>query len=190
MIPIHYIQQYLFCKRRIYFYELTDIVPIRPKHVNDGNEYHEKMEELSKQRGFKKIKFYFNEKIQNKYIEDKVLGFCGKPDLLLINEQEVVPIEYKININNHISYGYKLQTIAYGLLAANVYGKKFAKGYLMYKNNTKSIEIKPVQTDIDNLKKNIDEIMGIIESGIFPDNNGNVNKCLQCEYLNYCNDCI
>lgn len=188
MIPINLVRQYIFCPRIVYYNLLTNIKPHYPRQVSLGDSYHKLQEELSKKRKFKKLHIDYQEIILNKYFENERLNICGKVDLALICEQEIVPIEFKFIDNKKPSHSHILQLIGYGILLSQEYNKEFKQAIISYSNNMKLHHINITQKLKDEFWNIIKKCEKIEKNEILPNSSANEHQCGQCEYLNYCDD--
>lgn len=188
MIQINLIRQYIFCPRIVYFNLLSNIKPVYPLHVLHGNKYHSKQDTLFSIRDFKKFHIDYKEKVNNLYLESDTYGLCGIVDTFFICDSEIIVLDYKNTNKSSISYSHKMQLTAYSLLLSEKYGKPCNRGIIAYGNNMKFIEVKILENDIKNLEKILLQINIMLEKAVFPDSSAGENKCLQCEYLNYCDD--
>lgn len=188
MIPVNLVRQFIFCPRIVYFNLLSNIKPVFPLHVYQGNLYHGKQDSLFSIRDFTKLHIEYNEKINNIYIEDENLNLCGIVDTCFICDDEVVVVEYKNTCKGRISYSHKMQLTAYSLLLSSKYNKRCNRGIIIYGNNLKYHEVNIGKNDIDNLYNILFKIDDLVKKAIFPDSSAGEKQCLQCEYLNYCDD--
>ena len=187
MIPINLIRQYKFCPRIVYYNLLTNIKPIYPRQVNLGSDYHELQEEMLKSRKFKKFHIDFEEIISDKYFENENFNICGKVDLAFICKDEIIPCEFK-DIEKKPSYSHVLQLVGYGIILQKEYDKKFEKAYIIYGNNIKFHKIEITKRHIKDFFDVIKNIEKILKNDILPNSSANESQCLQCEYLNFCDD--
>ncbi len=187
MIPVNLIRQYKFCPRIVYYNLLTNIKPIFPRQVSLGCDYHKLQNEMIKSRKFKKFHINFDDIINDKYFQSETLNICGKVDLAFLCKDEVIPIEFKY-IDKKISYSHILQLIGYGLLLQKEYKKIFKQAFIIYSNNMKFHKIDINEKYIKDFFDVIRSIEKIVKNDILPNTSANKNQCIQCEYLNYCND--
>lgn len=187
MIPLNLIRQYLFCPRIVYYNLLTNITPIYPRQVSLGIDYHKLQNEMLSHRKFKKFNINYQEIINEKYLENTTLNICGKVDLAFICDDEIIPIEFK-NIEHKPNFSHIMQLCGYGILLEKEYNKKFEKAYVVHSNNMKFYEITITNTHLKNFYKVLESINEILNNDILPNSDADKNKCLQCEYLNYCDD--
>lgn len=188
MIPVSLIRQYHFCPRIVYFALLTDIKPIYPQHVAFGLAYHEVQERLSKHRKFKKLGIEIEEILLNQFLEDTQLGIYGKVDLALLTPDEIVPVEFKYIQAKKPSYAHILQLYGYGRLLEVACKKPVKRLVIIHSNNVKLFNIEVTSKIEDDFLKTVTKIKTIVDNAILPDSSASDAKCLQCEYLNFCDD--
>ncbi len=188
MIQVNLIRQFIFCPRIVYFNLLSNIKPVYPLHVAQGNLYHNKQNKLFAIRDFAKLNLSYKEKLNNIYLEDEDLFLCGVIDTCFICEDEVVVVEYKDTNKSIIPHSHKMQLTAYSLLLSKKYNKKCNRGIIIYGNNMKYKEVQITEAYIKQLQEILSKINKMVEKAIFPDSPASEKKCLQCEYLNYCDD--
>ena len=188
MIPVNLIRQYSFCPRIVYYNLLTNIKPIFPRQVSLGTEYHTLQEKLSKNRKFKKLGIEYNEVVLDKYLEFEAINICGKVDLALITDDEVIPVEFKFIEAKKPSYSHVLQLYGYGRLLSHEYEKEFRRAIIIYSNNMKLFKIEITPKIKEDFFKTLKAIEKIERNNILPNSSANELQCGQCEYLNYCDD--
>jgi CRISPR-associated exonuclease Cas4 len=187
MIPINLIRQYKFCPRVVYYNLLTNIKPIYPRQVSLGEEYHNLQNEMVNSRKFKKFHIEYDEILSEKYIEDSELNICGKVDMAFISKYEVIPCEFK-HIAKKPSYSHILQIVGYGILLEKKYQKSFKQAFIIHSNNMKFYHIDITENNKKDFFEIVKEIENIVQNNILPNSSADGQKCIQCEYLNYCDD--
>ena len=187
MIPINLIRQYKFCPRIVYFNLLTNIKPVYPRQVNLGSEYHRLQTKMLKSRRFDKLGIEYDEILYEKYMEDYSLGICGIVDLAFVCNKTIIPVEFK-DMEKKPSYSHVLQLVGYGLLLEKKYDLKFEKAFIIYSNNIKFYKIDITQKHKKDFINIINSCEELLNKAVFPNSSASESKCLQCEYLNYCDD--
>lgn len=187
MIGVSLVRQFVFCPRIVYYNLFTNIKPIFPRQVSLGKEYHALQDKMLQSRSFKKLYIDYDLIINNKYLEDEDLGICGSVDLAFVTKDEVIPIEFK-HIKTKPNYSHILQLVGYGILLSKHYKKDFSRAFVVYSNNIKFYPILITQKQKQDFLDIIGNIEAMYQKDILPNSNANNAKCLQCEYLNYCND--
>ena len=188
MIPVNLMRQYSFCPRIVYFSLLTDIKPIYPRHVRQGEAYHDLQVKLNKTRGFRKLNIHYDKLIVERYFEDNLLGLGGKVDAALICEDEVIPLEFKDMHLPKISRGHRLQLYGYGHLLSKYYQRPFRRAFVIYSTHLRFREMHVDQKLESDFFKTFYAIATMVDKSFFPDSSASEAQCAQCEYLNFCDD--
>ncbi len=186
-LPIHLIRQYLFCPRVVYFLEVLNIPKMAPIWVNEGQKHHAKQAELFKRRTLARFGLENAEFENQVLLKDEKFDFYGISDGVIISDTHVYPVEVKLH-GFAPTFSQKMQLIAYGVLAKNVFEKECDLGFILFENNAKTVPVKITNEDEARLLKLIGEIVLCIQKGKLPHSNANEAKCTQCEFENYCND--
>ena len=120
--------------------------------------------------------------------ETMMKDYGGPFGAVIVKNNEVIAVEYKDTNKSSISYAHKMQLAAYSLLLSNTYKKDSSRCIIIYGNNVRFHEVFIKEQDILQLKKILSKINKMVEKAVFPDSSAGEKKCLQCEYLNYCDD--
>lgn len=185
-IAVNQIRQYIFCPRVVYFETVLGISVQKPYWVNYGTEYHKNMITLLKRNNLVRLGFKDGEYTlkTNVSLNTEDYNFYGIADGVLLKEDEVIPVELKMSTAN-INKSHEMQLIAYGMLAEKIYNKKFIYGIVVYGNRKKINTINAKKTELLSI---VSEITHMINLGKIPNSSATLDKCMQCEYLNFCND--
>lgn len=120
-----------------------------------------------------------------KPLYDSALGLTGKPDYLVKNHNQVIPVEVKSMWAPREPYdSHRLQLGAYCLLVERSLGQRPPYGLLRYRNRTFRI---PYTTSFE------DEVIGILEDirdhkdmEEVRRSHEHPNRCARCGYRNRC----
>ncbi len=186
MIKASDIRQFLFCPRIFYFYNFTDIRPVYPAYVGEGNRFHDKQSSLFNKRNFAKFHIKFNEVYQNLYLnDDKIYGVA---DLIFVCDDEIIALEFKNQKNLNLNRGTKMQLIAYSLLASKRFKKPFYRVILCCENNLKFKIYQISGVDLAKFDETLSQMQNLLENEIFPDSSASPAMCANCEFKNFCDD--
>lgn len=185
-IPISLLRQFLFCKRIPFFTEVMGIKPASPSWTRTGTKFHKNQINLSKQRTFKRFDLEDGKYHFNLHLKSEVIGIHGICDILIETPDEVVPVEIKMN--RKISEPVLLQLLGQGIVAEECFNKKFQIAFVMDSiyGKTKMIEIGPDERNF--FFQSLDKLKETIDHGVLPNSDASIQKCVQCEFLNFCND--
>ena len=109
----------------------------------------------------------------------------GIADWVLETDDKIYIVEYKTNPNPK-SLGHQLQMCAYAMLAVEHYNKPCDTVFLV--SNKKSFEIQITNELINKLNNTVFSIQQMLKNATKPNSSANAYQCIQCEYLNFCND--
>ncbi len=100
----------------------------------------------------------------------------------------MAPLDYKFAEYKERNFKtYVTQSLCYGLLIKENYGKEVNKGYIVYtRSKNKLVELEFTEKDVDELKSNIDDILSIIQKGVYPKGTKYKARCVDCTYRNIC----
>ena len=181
--------EYLYCPRFIYFMKVLNIPQNEETRfkVQEGREVH-KYKSLTNQDYLrKKIGVIKKESEQELYSEK--YSIHGKVDeILFLDNGTAIPLDYKYaEYKDKIFSTYRNQIIMYSMMIEDIYNVKSNKGYIVYtrsKNHIEEIEIKLEEKE--EIMEIIENILEIINKGIFPNATKAKSKCEDCCYRNIC----
>jgi CRISPR-associated exonuclease Cas4 len=152
----------------------------RPK-MDLGRKIHEEIYNKFKRR--KSLRKY--EILENIYLESEKYGLKGYVDLILKSESEIIPVDIKFTRFEGIYYNWKMQLVAYSVLAEENF-EKVVKRALLYNADKKEWhEIKIFPEDKKMLKKIVKSIQDIIIHEKLPETSKS-KKCGYCEMQKIC----
>lgn len=184
-IPINLIRQWHFCPRVVYYQELLNMKVNKPLWVSQGENWHDKIEKLEKRRSYHRYNLMTAKRQFKTSLKSTQYGLHGIVDWILETEDEIFVVEYKINPKPN-SLGHKLQLCAYAMLAQEHYKKPCTKSFLVSEKT--SYEIAITQKLIDKVIETTIGIRQMLVKAVKPDSAAAEYQCIQCEYLNFCND--
>lgn len=187
-LPASLIRQHVFCPRIPFYNEVLSINPGDRPWQSQGVSYHKRQEMLMRRRrlerfGLSEATLKINISL---YSEKKSLhGIC---DALLINEGQVVPLEFKLSSSFQPRRGHILQLAAYGVLAEEQLGKPCEQMFILYGDKGKMHRVKLDEALRSNLMRTVDTMRENLRKPLLPASSATNAQCGQCEYLNFCAD--
>lgn len=181
--------EYLFCPRFIFFMNCLDIDQNEDKRfkVAKGREVHEGKERANIDYLRKKIGCV-NKEI-GVYMSSGKYHIHGVVDeVLTLSDGTMAPLDYKYaEYKDTVFRTQRYQSVFYGLLIKENYGKDVTKGYVCYvrsRNLLKEIQI--TEKDFVELHFMIKEIIEITQKGYYPKGTKFGAACIDCCYRNIC----
>lgn len=182
--------EYLFCPRFIFYMNCLCI----PQHeeqrykVLKGRELHEKKERVNREYLRKKLGVTAKDTLV--YLVSKQYHLKGIVDeVLSLNDGTLAPLDYKFAEykDSPVYLTHKYQSVLYGLLIKDNYCQEVKKGYVCYiRSQHKVKEIPFCQKDFDEALRIIEEILSIIQKGVYPKKTSYSIRCIDCCYRNIC----
>ncbi|HMV42915.1 MAG TPA: CRISPR-associated protein Cas4 [Leptospiraceae bacterium] len=186
-LTIVQLRQYFFCPRINWFQVNSYNLPKENIWMSQGNEYHVHRENLLKK---KLLKRFQNKNCKLEYripVYSSKYKIHGIVDAIVRADNDAYPVEFKLNPASK-SKGIFFQMLGYAVCLEEKYNLKIEKGFLVAGKNPKVVEIKFSDEDKKELAQIVEKIKEIRESDFLPESSASKEKCIQCEYLNFCND--
>jgi CRISPR-associated exonuclease Cas4 len=181
--------EYLFCPRFIYFMNCLCIDQNEDKRfkVLKGREVHEGKERINIDYLRRKIGCVGKE--IGVYMTSAKYHIRGEVDeVLTLSDGTIAPLDYKYaEYKETIFRTQRYQSVFYGLLIKENFGKEVNRGYICYvrsKNLLKEIQV--TDKDFSELRSMIDEIIDITQKGYYPKGTKYKAQCIDCCYRNIC----
>jgi len=188
-ITVSDVMEYLFCPRFIYFMYCLDIKQHEDKRykVLKGRKVHEVREKINKDYIRKKLNC--TRKESSVYMASKKHHVKGIVDeVLFMDDGTASPFDYKYaEDKGKLFKTYKYQSVIYGLLIKENYNVDVKKGFICYTRSNNSVrEITFSEKDFTEAVKTINEILDIIQKGVYPKKTKSLMRCVDCTYRNIC----
>ncbi|WP_338035319.1 CRISPR-associated protein Cas4 [Halanaerobacter jeridensis] len=187
LIKVTDIKQYAYCQRIIYF---TYCMPVQPRQtykMQNGQERHDRNEELEPRRTLERYGLEEGEKRFGVRLSSPELNLKGEMDMMVVQEGNYIPIELKYT-NRQPGINHKYQLIAYCLLVEDQYQTKINRGLIHLIPPKETIEVELTPGLREEVKEIISGINEIIATEKMPAPTSDRGKCRDCEYQNYCGD--
>jgi CRISPR-associated exonuclease Cas4 len=111
----------------------------------------------------------------------------GVVDCFLETDTNIYPVEFKLE-SKKPTKGHILQLLAYSVCLSEMKNKKADKGFILFEKKGKVYAIDFVSEYMEELKKVIESIRENVSNMLMPASSVQISHCVQCEFLNHCND--
>ena len=189
IIRISDVLEYLFCPRFIYYMYCLDIPQYEEKRfkVIKGREVHERRKFTN--RDYVRKKLNCKRKESEVFLASKQHHIKGIIDeVLFLEDGTAAPLEYKFaEYKDKIFKTYKFQLVLQALLIRENYSIEVNRAYLCFtRSNSLVKEIEITSSDFKKAEKIIEEILDIVQKGLYPKTSRSSSKCVDCCYRNIC----
>lgn len=187
-LPASLIRQHVFCPRIPFYNEVLSINPGDRPWQSQGVSYHERQEMLVKRRRLEQFGLSRATLKTNVSLYSAEKGLHGICDALLISDEKLVPLEFKLTSTFKPRRGHILQLAIYGVLAEEQLGKPCEQMFILYGDKGKMHRVKLNQTLRSDLMRVVQAMKENLKSPLLPASPATNAQCGQCEYLNFCAD--
>jgi CRISPR-associated exonuclease Cas4 len=120
---------------------------------------------------------------------DPQIRLTGKPDYLVDQSGEIIPIEVKSSRSPQAPYDSHIyQLVAYCLLVMHEFGKRPGFGIIHYPDRTFSVEF--TQSLENSVKSTIREMQGKVKSKQVDRSHDDPRRCVHCGYRSICDQSL
>jgi CRISPR-associated exonuclease Cas4 len=189
LIRISDVLEYLFCPRFTYYMYCLDIPQHEEKRfkVVKGREVHETRKLAN--RDYVRRKLSCIRKESDVFIASKQNHIKGIVDeVLFLEDGTAAPLEYKFaEYKDKIFKTYKFQLILQALMIRENYNIGVNRAYICFtRSNSLVKEMEITTSDFKKAEKIIEEILDIVQKGLYPKTSKSSSKCVDCCYRNIC----
>lgn len=186
-IPISLIRQHAYCPRIPFFSEVMNLHPPTPLWVDQGQAFHDREAELMRRRVIAKFGMTNAKLMSRCELRNREHNVHGVADLVLMNENQISIVEFKLT-EHSIHRGAIWQIYFYMRSAAEMFGRKVCKGFLVFGQRGRTKEIKITDAIERDALNALRELRQMLDRAVMPDSSAGPRQCGQCEYIQRCND--
>jgi CRISPR-associated exonuclease Cas4 len=191
MIPltVTHLLEHLYCPRFTYFEYVLGVAERQEKRplVMKGRQVHEERRRTNPNYLRKKLGVVGRQ--FDVPLTSATLGVRGSVDeVLTLADGSMAPFDYKFAPQPRTVYhNQKMQSALYGLLIREVFGMPVHRGYLCFvRSKHKIIELEHTEDDYAEVRQILNEILEVIQVGVFPRATTWKARCRDCCYRNIC----
>lgn len=181
------LKQYLYCPRVVFYQYVLPVDKKTTYKMEKGKVAQEEIEMLEGRRKLKQYGLEGGRRVFGPSLYSKGLGLSGRMDLLIETDATLYPVDFKFTRGRpHKNHLYQLG--GYALLLEEDRGREVTTGFI-YLIPQKDVEVFNLSDELKReCKGTLSEIREMIATERFPEPPNERNKCVDCEYQNYCRD--
>ena len=128
--------------------------------------------------------------LKESFTENTVMEYTeeAEADMILMDKERLYPVEFKSTAKVHDNV--RIQIEAYAWLGERKFKRSSKGGFLVSTDKNKTIPVKFGASWREKLESKIETALHILSHQNMPTTNASLSKCVQCEYLQRCNDRI
>ncbi len=183
------IKQHRICPRVVFYrYCLPRVRPITGKMAL-GIERHREEIGREERRSLRTYGLTSGERQFDILLRSTRYRLVGMLDLIIITENECIPVEYKLSERMPGSH-VKAQLAAYALLLTEQLQKPVRRGFSYLLPLRKAVEIPLGQRLLNDVERSIEQIHQLIAHETMPAAPKQQAICVNCEFRRFCNDVL
>ena len=187
-VTASHLLEYLFCPRFTYFEYVLDIPQHEEKRfkVEVGRKIHERARKINPDYLRKKIGV--KEKQSDVYLSSD-MGIRGIVDeILFLDDGTAAPLDYKYAEYKERTFkNHRFQLVFYAQLIKDNFHVPVTRGFIVYtRSKNKLVEVPIQQKDFNELEKNVEALLDIIQRCRYPKPTRYKRRCPDCCYRNIC----
>jgi CRISPR-associated exonuclease Cas4 len=189
LIPLRVndLKQFEYCPRIVFY---NTVMPVERKttvKMERGKEEEFRLDALEKRRSLKRYELGSGERRFQVWLEAPELGLSGKLDLLIVSPKGYFPVDFKYTRGrphrNHI-----VQLAGYGLLVEAAFRTRVEAAFVYLSPIQQVVSVALTEQLRRQTLDRLGEIRAMIRDGILPPPTPVRNRCVDCEFRNYCGD--
>jgi CRISPR-associated exonuclease Cas4 len=186
------ILEFLFCPRFTYFQNYLNIPQYEEKRfkVRKGRTVHEDKKSINPDYLRKKLGCVERKKAVYLSSEQGIRGIVD--EILFLDDGTAAPLDYKYaEYKDRTFKNHKYQLAFYGRLIGEHYHLPVTRGFIVYtRSRNKLVEVPITEKMQQELDAIIDELLSVVQKGVYPRPTRSRARCSDCCYGNICEKVI
>jgi CRISPR-associated exonuclease Cas4 len=184
------LKQYAYCPRLVYYrYCLPTLRPVTYK-MEAGTRAHERERAAAARRSLRRFDLQQAERFFDVPLFSPDLHLSGRVDLVLVTQEgnlrQAIPVDFKNA--RRVQPNWKDQLAAYALLLEACWQLPVKRGFIYLIPNRKAEEVKLGTRAKQRARQLVNEIVHFVQREQTPPPTSRRGRCVDCEYLHFCND--
>lgn len=184
------LKQYSYCPRILYYHTvLPDVRPVTFK-MEAGVAAHEAESDRERRRSLRTYGVAEGERRFDVSLYSPTLLLSGQLDMLIITNEEWIPVEYKDAGREGAHY--RLQLYAYGRLLAHCRPReeerRIGRGFIYLIPRRQAVEVSFTGDLRREFEAALETMLAVAERQRMPAAVAQTRKCIDCEFRRFCND--
>lgn len=186
-IPVTDLKQWAYCERIVYYHRVMPAVAKTTFKMREALAAQDLVESLEMRRGLQAYGFEGARRRFNVWLSDAGLGLSGKMDLVLEASDRVAVVDFKLT-SGEVGENHRLQLAGYSMLAEVTYGSPAVMAFLYRIPDNRVFAVEVTQELRAAVVRAVADIRQIGDTQWCPPATPVRNRCVECEYANYCAD--
>lgn len=186
-IPVTELKQWVYCQRIVYYHRVMPGIGQQTFKMKEALAAQDLVESLEMRRGLQAYGFAGARRRFGVWLSDEGLGLSAKTDLILEAEDRVAVVDFKLT-SGEVGENHRMQLAGYSMLAEVAYGVPAAVAFLYRIPDNRIFAIEITAELRSAVSRAVSRIRDIEREQNFPPATAVRQRCVECEYMNYCAD--
>ena len=187
LIPVTDLKQWAYCPRVVYYHWVLGGVARPTFKMQEAKAAQDLIERLELRRGLREYGFEGARRVFEQWFSERELGLTGKLDLLLVAGTEVAPVDFKLTAGD-VGENHRMQLTAYAMLAGSATRLPSTRAFLYRIPDDSVFVIDVTEAMRERVRRSVREIRQMAAEQMMPQATEVRQRCVECEYANYCGD--
>ena len=187
LIPVTDLKQWAYCARIVYYHRVMAGVGKPTFKMREALAAQDLIESLEMRRTLREYGLEGARRRFNVWLTDESLGLSGKVDLLLDSPTEAAVVDYKLTSGDP-GENHRMQLAGYSLLTEAACGVPVRRGFVYRIPDSRVFAIEMTTQLREAAVEAVKGIRRVGEQQCYPEPTAVRNRCVECEFANYCGD--
>lgn len=186
MLNVSDVKQYLYCPRVVWYRYCQPVHRPTTYKMDEGKRAGLDVEERENRRSLRAYGVSHGERSFEMWLQSEQLRLCGSLDMLISNEEERIPVEFKNA--SHVALNQKYQLMAYTLLLEESEGPPVKRGFLYLIPSKRAHEVIVTSGIRSTVTRTLSAMRRMVVEERYPPPTNVAARHRDCEYRPYCID--
>lgn len=187
LLTVSHLKQFIYCRRIFYYQTVEDLRPPSTGLMKRGLTLQEEFERLEPRRVLSRYGLAEAARHFSVFLSDAEVGLSGQADLVLEASDRLAVVEFKASAAP-LAENHRFQLAAYALLAEAQYGKPCPKAFALFVDRGEMEEFEVDGLLREGVKRLGAEMREVLRDQQFPPPTTVRQRCVDCEFRNFCGD--
>lgn len=186
MLNVSDLKQYLYCPRVVWYRYCQPVHRPVTFKMDEGRRAGQDVEEREHRRSLRAYGITSGDRTFETWLQSERLGLCGNLDMLISNEAERIPVEFKNA--SRVALNHKYQLATYALLLEEVDGPPVRRGFLYLIPGKRTHEVTLTPGIRATVTRTVRSMRRMVTEERYPPPTTVGARHHDCEYRPYCLD--
>lgn len=186
-LRVNDLKQFVYCPRIVFYQHVMPVDKKATFKMEEGKRAETVIDKLETRRSLRKYRLGEGTRQFHVWLRSEHLGLSGKLDLLIDSPEGLFPVDFKFT-SERAQKNHLYQLCGYALLAEEAYGKTVRCGFIYLIPQEVVVVMGLTPERKEETLRMLDTMRELIRREQMPEPTTVRERCVECEYRNYCGD--